>query len=348
MYFGVKVDGRRHLWRQSFPYGQPERITAQPIEERGIAVMPIDGSLITSLSMSQNTLWMHDSKGEHPLSTEGYATAVDDGAGRPVFSADGKRLYYLLRDSLESSDELRRRDMDSGAIETILPGVDVRNFDISPDEKEVIYSVHPAGQPSQLWLAALDRRSPPRRIASGGEAVPHFGPNGRIVFRMDEGKAHYLAIMDRDGSDRTKLLPYPIVDFGTMSPDRRIAVVFTGARPADPSHAAAMLAVPTRGGTPRPICLNCPITWSPDGKYFLLGSPSWHDDPNGRTVAIPVPAGETLPHLPEGGFGAEIDPATIPGARVITHNYVVPSRDPFTYAYVKTSTHSNLFRIQFH
>jgi len=165
---------------------------------------------------------------------------------------------------------------------------------------------------------------------------------------MDEGKAHYLAIMDRYGSDRTKLLPDPIVGFMAMSPDRRIAIVFTGARHAGPSRAVVMLAVPTTGGSPRPVCMNCPITWSPDGKYFLVGSHSLRDDPNGRTVAIPVPSGETLPQLPEGGFGNEIDAATIPGARVIADNDIVPGPDPLTYAYVKTSTHANLFRIQLH
>src|SRR5260370_9341553 len=38
MYLGVEVDGRRHLWRQRFPAGEPEHIPFGPTEEAGGAV----------------------------------------------------------------------------------------------------------------------------------------------------------------------------------------------------------------------------------------------------------------------------------------------------------------------
>ncbi len=88
MYFGVEVQGRRHLWRQSFPDGQPEQITSGPTEEDGVAVAPGGRSLITSISTKQNAVWIHDSHGDHALSTEGYAAATP-----PLFSHDGKSLY---------------------------------------------------------------------------------------------------------------------------------------------------------------------------------------------------------------------------------------------------------------
>ena len=153
MYFGVEVDGTRHLWRQSFPDGQPEQMTSGPTEEDGLAVASDGRSLITSISTKQNAIWIHDSRGDHALSTEGYASGSP-----PRFSHDGKSLYYLLRrDSPESPSELWRANLESGSSEAIMPGVSIREYDISNDEKEVVFTTQPAGQASQLWLAPLDR-----------------------------------------------------------------------------------------------------------------------------------------------------------------------------------------------
>src|SRR4051794_9162343 len=38
MYFGVKVQGKHHLWRQRFMNGKPEQLTFGPTEEDGVAV----------------------------------------------------------------------------------------------------------------------------------------------------------------------------------------------------------------------------------------------------------------------------------------------------------------------
>jgi Tol biopolymer transport system component len=185
MYLGVQISGRRHLWRQRFPDGQPEQVTFGSTEEDGIAMAPDGRSLITSISTQQNVVWIHDSRGDRALSTEGYADFTP-----PVFTADGKRLYYLLRrDSPESPAELWRADPASGKSQVVMPGVSMHDYDISPDEKDVVYSKQPPGQPSQIWIAPLDRSSPPRRIAANGEGIPRFGPNHQIIFRLSDGKA---------------------------------------------------------------------------------------------------------------------------------------------------------------
>ena len=102
-YFGAEVAGRRHLWRQRFPDGQPVQITTGTTEEDGMAMAPDGRSLITSISTQQSAVWIHDSHGDHAVSTEGYAAYRDDG-WPPSFSSDGKHLYYLLRrDSPESA-----------------------------------------------------------------------------------------------------------------------------------------------------------------------------------------------------------------------------------------------------
>jgi len=135
MYFGATMEGRRHLWRQRFPDGQPEQITSGAEEEDGIAMAPDGRSLITSVSASQSAVWMHDAQGDHAVSTEGYPPAPGD-CNRPLsFSADGRRLYYLLRpDSPASPTELWRFHPDSGRSEAVVSGFSIREYDISSDE----------------------------------------------------------------------------------------------------------------------------------------------------------------------------------------------------------------------
>ena len=101
MYFGVNVGGRSHLWRQRFPDGTPEQITFGPTEEEGIAVAPDGRSLITSVGTHQSAIWIHDTAGDRPISSEGFAAF-------PRLSADGKRVFYLLLgDTAAASGESR-------------------------------------------------------------------------------------------------------------------------------------------------------------------------------------------------------------------------------------------------
>ena len=347
MYFGAAMAGKRHLWRQRFPNGQPEQITSGPQEEDGVAVAPDGRSLITSIFTQQNSVWLHDSTGDHAVSTEGYAASPDEHGPPLSFSSDGKRLYHLLRrDSPASPTELWRASLDSGRSEAVVSGFSIRAYDISSDEKEVVFSTQPAGQASQLWLASLDRSAPPHRIAATGEDFPHFGPNGEVLFRLTDGKTRYLAHMGRDGAKRTKVVPFPIINTGAISPDRRFVILFAGALDSKTPNAVATMAIPIAGGPARRICLACEATWSPNGKYFYVGiAPPSRTDPTGRMVAIPVPAGETLPPLPAAGIRTEAEALAIPGARTIEQGQIAAGPDPSTYAYVKSAVHANLFRI---
>jgi DNA-binding winged helix-turn-helix (wHTH) protein/Tol biopolymer transport system component len=348
MYFGATMAGRQHLWRQRFPDGQPEQITSGTQEEDGVAVAPDGRSLITSIFARQSSVWIHDSKGDHAISTEGYAATPDE-TGKPLsFSADGKRLYYLLRrDSPASPTELWYADLDSGKSEVAVSGFSIRAYDLSSDEKEVVFSTQPAGQSSQLWLAPLDRHAPPRRIAATGEADPHFGPDGQVLFRLTDGKQHYLARMGRDGGGRTKVVPYPVIDIMSVSPDRRTVILFTGLEPNSPT-AVDVIAVPLAGGQARRVCDVCSAWWSSDGRYFYVGFalPS-RTVPTGSMLAIPVPPGENLPPLPASGIRGEADGLSIRGAKIVEQGDIAAGPDPSTYAYVKSVAHANLFRLEF-
>ena len=97
MYLGVEVNGQRHLWRQRFPAGKPEQITSGPTEEEGVAVTPDGRSLITSIGMRQQELWIHDARGERQLSSQGSLPASEEVAGfsstRPRFRGTASRSF---------------------------------------------------------------------------------------------------------------------------------------------------------------------------------------------------------------------------------------------------------------
>jgi len=341
------MEGKRHLWRQRFPDGQPEQITSGLEEEDGVAVAPDGRSLITSIFMRQGSVWIHDSTGDRAVSTEGYAVSTDESSAPFSFSADGRRLYYLLRrDSPASPAELWRFRRDSGRSEAVVSGFSIREYDISRDEKQVVFSTRPAGEASQVWLVSLDQSAPPRRIAATGEDVPRFGPNGQVLFRLTDGKAHYLARMGRDGGNQLKVVSSPIVEARAVSPDRRLALLFVRKESGVPDEVGT-IAVPIAGGPTRNICTVCSAAWSPDGKYFYVAlDQPCGTTPSGLMLAIPVPPGETLPALPAGGILTEAEALAIPGARVIDPGDIIARPDPSTYAYVKSAVHANLFRIQ--
>jgi len=336
MYFGAEVEGNHHLWRQPFPQGQLEQITHGPTEEDGVAMAPDGRSIITSIGLHESALWIHEKQGDRAVSSEGYVSP-----NSAKFSSDGKLLYYLMRrDSSVSSSELWRKDLKSGKSEAILPGMSIAEYDISNDSTEVVFSTQPAGKASQLWLAHLDGSSPPRLISSTGERSPHFGADSQVVFQFTDGKANYVGQIRKDGSERSKLFPYPISALGTISPDRRWVIADVPSPNDD-----AIMAIPMSGGSSRRICTWCSVDWAPDGKFFYVGlAPNSHTT-RSTTLAIPVPAGETLPKLPSSGFRGPEDAKSLSGTRDLDGWFLSPGPDPSIFAYVKTTMHRNLYRI---
>lgn len=305
-------------------------------------MMPDGRSLITSIITQQNTVWIHDLHGDRPLSTEGYAAFV-----RPRFSRDGKMLYYVMRHaSPESSAELWRADLVSGKSEVMVPGVSVSDFDISPDEKQVVFSTHPAERPSQLWIAPLDHSAPPRMISSTGEVRPHFGPNNQVLFRFTEGSAYYVGTMNLDGTDRRKALPLQILTFNDISPDRQMLLITTEST-GTPNRAPVVVAVSLENGRTRALCRSdCTEAWSSDGRYFYGEiAPASLTDPDGKTAALPVPYGRTFPAFPPEAVTELAAWTKVPGSKLVERAGIAPGPNPATYAYIKPSFHANLYRI---
>jgi serine/threonine protein kinase/Tol biopolymer transport system component len=351
MYFGARVGGKAHLWRQKFPDGTPEQITFGPIEEEGVAVAPDGKSLVTSAGNRRSTIWIHDTAGDRALSSEGFAVA-------PRLSRDGTRVFYLsVQDMVAnaagangqwvpSSAELRALNIASGNTETVLPGISIADYDISPDEKEVAYSTTALNGPSKVWLASLDRRTPPREIAAGDQVS--FGADGELVFRSLEGASTFPVRIKKDGSGREPVTTVPILEKMGVSPDGNWVAAFSAGSTAN-SLVGGILAIPLHGGATKKLCAgDCRPFWSHDGRFLYVDRTAMASGPfAGKTVAIPIPAGQSLPDLPAGGLDANTGEIRLAGARVI-ERAISPGPDPSTYVFEKRDLQRNLFRIPLH
>jgi serine/threonine protein kinase/Tol biopolymer transport system component len=335
MYFSAVVGGSAHIWRQKFPDGAPEQITFGATEEEGIALAADGRSFVTSVGTRRSAIWIHDAAGERAILSEGYALV-------PRLSRDGTRVFYLLvrdwwlsaRGRVAASAELRSLDPKSGKSESVLSGVSIRDYEISRDEKEVAFTTTDGNGTSGIWLAALDRRTPTRQIAQGGDQVS-FGPEEDLVFRsVAENNA--LIRIRKDGTGRSRVTAATVMEKFGLSPDGKWVIALLAG--------GGTFAVPVDGGAPTRICARvCPSTWSSDGRWLYVGAPV----ATGKTYAIPVPSGRSLPNLPAEGIdvGAAFG---LPGARIIENSFISPGTDPSTYVFTKTDLQRNLFRIPLH
>jgi DNA-binding winged helix-turn-helix (wHTH) protein/Tol biopolymer transport system component len=343
MYFIALVQGQRHLWRERFPYGQPQQLTFGPTEEHGLAVERDGHSIITSIGARVSAIWIHDASGERSMSSEGEIIA---GLTPPVFAADDKTLYYLLRHHPAGAEpELWSMSTDSGESAAVFPGVSMSAFDISPDGKQVVYSTAAPDKKSQLWIAPTDKSWPARLISGADETWPHFGQPGQIVFQRAEGNVNYLERMKLDGSARAKVFPYPILEIIGISPGRKWLTAAV-AYPEGNNLLPIVMAIPLNGGKPQRLCKGyCYPVWSSTGNFlFVAVEPSSQTSP-GRSLAIPIGPGETLPELPPEGIPPSAQPGVVPGAQSIDRAELVPGKDLSHYAYVKTTSQRNLYRV---
>jgi DNA-binding winged helix-turn-helix (wHTH) protein/Tol biopolymer transport system component len=342
MYFGVMVGVNSHLWRQEFPDGAPEQITFGPTNEEGIAVAPDGRSLVTSVGTLRSAVWIHDAAGERSVSSEGYATA-------PRLSRDGTRVFYLFAQDLElsatgwksSSSELRSVDLSSGRTEHVLPGVSVTDYDISRDEKGVTFTTKDRAGESQIWLASLDRSKPATLIARAGDQVS-FTSDGNLVFRSLEGKTNWLVRIRKDGRERERVTTVPVLEKLGVSPDGKWVIVVSPGVGEGASY--SMLAVPVHGGAAKMICTCSSAGWSFDGRAFYIESAK-SGETLGKTLAIPVRSGKSLPDLPV-DFAANAVARN--SARWLEQVSVSPGANPSIYVFTKRDPQRNLFRIPVH
>jgi len=339
VYLTVNTGQGFHIWRQRWPGGEPEQVTSGPTQEEGIAIAPDGRSFITAVGWEQSTVWVHDAQGERQVSSEGYATL-------PVFSADGKKIYYLVSGEAAvvfTAGQLWVADLETNRAERALPGVLMTGFDVSADGKRVVYAaLDPQGK-SRLWLASLERHFSPRQLLAAEEAAsPRFGSPGELLFLGWENGTRYFYRVKEDGTGREKVVPSAMGWRFEVSPDKQWVI---------PSVALGeegqwqVMAFPLNGGPAVRVCDSCNVRWAPDGKflYVVYGSRSGME--SAKTYALPLRSGRALPSLPAGGIQSEADLARLPGARAVPGGDIAPGPNPSTYAFPRVSAQRNLYRV---
>jgi hypothetical protein len=343
MYFNMEVDGSTHLWRQRFPNGVPEQITFGPTQEEGLTVAPDGKSLITSIGVRQSSVWLKDATGDHRLPVEGSVSQA-------TFSADGQRLYYLVKKANSAdSIELWARDLASGKSDPVLTGQNIVDYDISRDQKNVVFTVRTGGALA-IFMAAVDRGSAPHLLTKDGDGVSFAGATD-VVFRQLGEKASYLARLHTDGTGLERITEAPIAaKLGTsLDGEWAVACCLT-----DPSKPSKTYAISLRDRSRRVLCAGpCLVKWSLDGKFLFVTLGRSQSDPrnsltvSGRTLVIPLPRGLAGAAIPEAGFNPASD-EQLKGIQVIGQEQMSPGFDANTYAYTAAEFQGNLFRIPLH
>ena len=133
-------------------------------------------------------------------------------------------------------------DLDSDHTEPLLPGFRIPvtavfdgsvalRYDIAPDGRQLVFQSPDRDGKNRLWLAPLDRRSPPRQPIPAVEGEePLFGPDGEIFFRKVEGTSNFLFYSVRaDGAGLRKATESMVVNLFGAYPNRKVALDWHGA-----------------------------------------------------------------------------------------------------------------------
>ncbi|MDQ6700839.1 MAG: hypothetical protein M3Z36_11735, partial [Acidobacteriota bacterium] len=299
------------------------------------------------VALRQSVVWVHDANGERQVSLEGYSYD-------PKFSPDGKRLCYrILKGGLTTYDpgELRVVELDTGHNEPLLPGLTIsgppgRAYEISPDGRQLVAAVKDRQGKARLWLAALDRQSPPRQIPNVEGDAPLFGKGGEIIFRTIEGASAYFYAVREDGTGLRRLSEQAIVLPAGISQDGQWVIARVLLEGVE-----AVMALPVSRGLPVQNIFvhgtSYHMAWSPEGRLIFISAPSGATASRvtGKTYIVPLPPGQMFPTMPAGGFQSAADLAKLPGVRIIDAFDAAPGPTPDVYAFSRATVQRNLYRI---
>jgi hypothetical protein len=302
------------------------------------------------MGFQQASISLKDPSGDRQLTSEGFAML-------PTMLPSGDRMFYLMRTGSRgyASGELWSLNPGTGEKARALPGRVMADYSISADGRRVVFTSAGSASDDGIWVADLDRRTPPRQLTRGGEFRAFFGGPGEIVYISPQAERRYLYRMREDGSGVEQIRPEAVDNLITVSPDGQWAVVFL---PGTTGGRLALQIMPLHGGAPMTACESCvefgigpnrirgnPINWSMDGKsvyvslqYFGLGTE--------KTVVLPYRAGVPLAALWRRGLRSEHDVAANPGATVINEANVFPAASASAHLSWRRTTQSNLYRVR--
>jgi Tol biopolymer transport system component len=348
MYFSSNAGGAFHIWRQRYPDGAPEQITFGPTQQEGTAVTPDGRYLITSMGLERASVWLHDHAGERALTESGYVTW-------PSMDPSGARLYYLMRTEAshsQNSGELWSMELGSNHRQRLFPELLMAQYALSRDGRRVIFTTSGNKGGDGIWIADLDRRTPPRQLTASGESRAFFGPPGEIIYMGLDGR---LRRMREDGSATEVLSSDPVVYLLTLSPDGRwMAVIAPSAAEGggtrvefrslrgDAIHVACEEACRSIG--PASVRYALPFSWSPDGTRLVVNLALYDRGPR-RAVILPYDADKPFATQWPSGLRNAADVAANPGAQVIERGSVFPAAVGTRYLTWRPSFQSNLYRL---
>jgi eukaryotic-like serine/threonine-protein kinase len=349
MYFSSNAGGAFHIWRQRYPDGTPEQLTFGPTQQEGTAVTPDGRHLITSMGLERASIRLRDGAGERELTEEGYVTW-------PTMDPTGARVYYLKRTEGtqgQNSGELWVTDLASRRHQGLFPELLMAHYALSGDGRRVVFTTIGRQGGDGIWVADLDRRTPPRQLTAAGEPRAFFGGPEEIVFLGSDGR---LRRMRDDGTAQEVVSPEPVVYLMTVSPDGLWAAVIAASatdgggtrvefRPLRGGEAVVVCDDACRGIGPASVRYGLPFSWSLSGSRlvvnlgFLAGSSQ-------RAVALPYRSGEPLDQLWPSGLKTGEAVVANPGAQVLGEQFAFPAAaDPSVLTW-RSSFQSNLYRIR--
>jgi serine/threonine protein kinase len=347
MFFSANAGNGFHLWRQAFPHGNPEQITFGPTEQDGLAVAPDGRSVLTSVGLMNNTVWVHDKKGDRQVPFEGSARLMmGQGNSRAIFSPDSRKLFFLGRKNPKDIEELWAADLTSGLIERPLPGTSVANsFDLSDDGKQIAFDSFDTKGESHLWVASLDRRTPPRRLDSDStESNPLFGHSGDLFFLARSNGSLFLFRRPLDGGPRKEVIPHTVRFLQTLSADGKWVVAEVPIEGEEVTR--GVVAYNLDDGIEKRVCNSlCIVRWTGDGKFLYVGLPGAGAHSGlYKTFIVPLRDTNSFPELPSSGIKTEKDLTGLGGVKVISE-LARPGPDGSLYGFDRSTPHRNIFRI---
>ena len=245
------------------------------------------------------------------------------------------------------SGELWAIVLDSGKRERLLPDFLLEYYDIAQDGNHIAFvSVDDAGH-SPVWIATLDGSVAPRRLSSFDSVRARFGPENDVFFAGGETtKTMFLYRVKADGTDLRKIAPNHVLFLYDVSPDGK----WVSAWDVDDS---AVVFYSTETGVRTRLCARCGtaggqnrgvtpplVSWARDGAHIYF-----HTTASRETYVLPLRRGEMVPMPPDAGFASILDAAKTLGARAIPDQRAFPSSDPSVYAFPRSATHRNIYRI---
>jgi len=265
-------------------------------------------------------------------------------------------MFYLMRNGsgrAYTAGELWSMNIETGEKVPMLPGQVMTCYSISRDATKVVFTSIGNLDGDGIWIADLDRRTPPRQLTRGGEFRVFFGLPGEIVY-MTQDKVRHLYRMKEDGSDVQMISPDEVTHLIGVSPDGRWAaallpetsngggttVQFVSLRGDEPFLACAQGCTLGFG----PVRVQSTIfNWSADGKYLHVAL-QYFGLRTKRTVILPYQSDIPLEKLYPKGLSLEKDIPANPGARVIDEADVFPATGS-SYLIWRRTTQSNLYRV---